>query len=73
MRTGLIKQAIENWWGPRCPDYCEDCDCCLAWHQLDVLLAELADYKLAAEVEARCADEARAELASPEATDEKAK
>lgn len=41
--------------------------------EIDSLRAELADYKLAAEVEARCADEARAEPKTPAIDSDKAK
>lgn len=34
---GYIKYAIQEIWGERCPDYCEDCPCCDAWKQYDDL------------------------------------
>lgn len=39
----LIEEAIEEWFGPRCEDYDEDCFCCLAWKQLDDLKEKASD------------------------------
>lgn len=34
-----IKEAIIEHWGERCEDFDENCPCCLAWAELDALLA----------------------------------
>jgi hypothetical protein len=35
-----IRQAIEDYWGERCDDFEPECECCLAWNELDHLLGE---------------------------------
>ena len=35
----VASKFIEEWYGPRCSDYDEDCLICIAWKQLDDLLA----------------------------------
>ena len=36
-----LKDRLEKWikeyWGERCPDYCESCPCCKAWDAFDYL------------------------------------
>jgi hypothetical protein len=37
MMTNLIKDAMDDYWGERCPDYHGECICCQAWNQYDIL------------------------------------
>jgi hypothetical protein len=37
MVGNLIEEAIEFYWGERCPDYEEGCPTCAAWKQYDTL------------------------------------
>lgn len=32
-----IEEAITNWFGERCADFCEGCFCCEAWAEYDAL------------------------------------
>ena len=43
----LIEQAIESYWGERCPDHEEGCVVCEAWREYDNLVT---DNKLANEI-----------------------
>jgi len=43
----LIEQAIESYWGERCPDHSEGCVVCEAWRDYDNLVM---DNKLANEI-----------------------
>jgi len=43
----LIEQAIESYWGERCPDHSEGCVVCEAWRDYDNLVT---DNKLANEI-----------------------
>ena len=43
----LIEQAIESYWGERCPDHEEGCVVCEAWRDYDNLLM---DNKIANEI-----------------------
>jgi hypothetical protein len=43
----LIEQAIEGYWGERCPDYEEGCVVCEAWRDYDNLVM---DNKIANEI-----------------------
>lgn len=36
----LIAEAIKEHWGDQCPDFDENCACCLAWKQYDDLTAD---------------------------------
>lgn len=35
-----IEEAMEGYWGERCPDYEQDCPACKAWDEYDVIHAE---------------------------------
>ena len=35
----LIRDAVTEQWGERCPDFDPDCYCCLAWREIDELEA----------------------------------
>jgi hypothetical protein len=48
----LIEQAIESYWGERCPDYEEGCVVCEAWRDYDNLLM---DNKIANEIASKLA------------------
>jgi hypothetical protein len=43
----LIEQAIESYWGERCPDHSEGCVVCEAWREYDNLVT---DNKIANEI-----------------------
>ena len=43
----LIEQAIESYWGERCPDHEEGCVVCEAWREYDNLVT---DNKVANEI-----------------------
>jgi hypothetical protein len=43
----LIEQAIESYWGERCPDHEEGCVVCDAWREYDNLVT---DNKIANEI-----------------------
>jgi hypothetical protein len=36
----LIEQAIESYWGERCPDHSEGCVVCDAWREYDNLVMD---------------------------------
>lgn len=36
-KTDLIREAITEYWGPRCKSHDPDCPCCEAWEQVDRL------------------------------------
>jgi hypothetical protein len=36
----LIEQAIESYWGERCPDHSEGCVVCEAWREYDNLVTD---------------------------------
>lgn len=36
-KTDLIREAITEYWGPRCKSIDPDCPCCQAWLQVDAL------------------------------------
>ena len=36
----LIEQAIESYWGERCPDHSEGCVVCEAWREYDNLVMD---------------------------------
>jgi len=36
----LIEQAIESYWGERCPDQSEGCVVCEAWREYDNLVTD---------------------------------
>ena len=45
MSADLVKEAVREHWGERCPDLDADCACCQAWAEFDrieALEAELA-------------------------------
>lgn len=41
----LIKDAITEWFGERCPDFDEGCFACQAWAEWDAMTKEIADLK----------------------------
>jgi hypothetical protein len=54
MSADEIAEAINDYWGPRCPEFNADCQTCKAWTRYDILRAARAD---ALEEAARVADE----------------
>ena len=48
----LIEQAIESYWGERCPDHEEGCVVCEAWRDYDNLVM---DNKIANEIASKLA------------------
>ena len=40
----LIEEAMEGYWGKRCPDYEQDCPCCEAWDEYDEMKITIMDY-----------------------------
>jgi hypothetical protein len=36
----LVKEAITEWWGERCPDFDPHCRTCLAWQFFDRAVTE---------------------------------
>ena len=37
VKADPIEEAIENYWGERCPDYDADCVVCQAWKEFDAI------------------------------------
>ena len=37
MMSNLIEEALTEYFGERCPDYHEECMCCKAWKEYDIL------------------------------------
>lgn len=37
-RTNAIAEAVEFYWGERCPDFEPNCPICAAWKQYDKLM-----------------------------------
>ncbi len=46
MITNLIKDAMDDYWGERCPDYHGGCICCQAWEQYDILTEAKASQQI---------------------------
>jgi hypothetical protein len=40
-----IEEAMEGYWGKRCPDYEQDCLACKAWDEYEDMMVLLEDYK----------------------------
>ncbi len=34
----LVEEAMESYWGKKCPDFEKGCSCCEAWRKYDELL-----------------------------------
>jgi len=39
-----IEEAMEGYWGKRCPDYEKYCPCCEAWDEYDEMKITIMDY-----------------------------
>jgi hypothetical protein len=39
-----IEEAMEGYWGKRCPDYEQDCPACKAWEEYDEMRITIMDY-----------------------------
>jgi hypothetical protein len=37
MNTSAIHEAVESYWGERCPDHDPDCPTCKAWQEYDAM------------------------------------
>ena len=35
-----IEEAITDYFGPKCPDFEEDCPCCQAWREYEELVVD---------------------------------
>ena len=37
----LVKEAMIDYWGEKCPEFENDCGCCIAWKQFEELKARI--------------------------------
>ena len=40
-----IEEAMEGYWGKRCPDHARDCPACTAWDEYEDMMVLLEDYR----------------------------
>jgi hypothetical protein len=40
MKPNPVEEAIENYWGARCPDHEDGCPICDAWQAYDMLVQQ---------------------------------
>ena len=40
----LIEEAMEGYWGKRCPEWEKDCPACKAWEEYEDVMGALDDY-----------------------------